>query len=109
MTDNIPGKHLTIITIAFLTLLIGGGSAMFHGLENWTWIESFYFTVATITTVGYGDIAPSNDETRLAASLYILFGVVIGAGIIRYLVGAIAKAQAQSKAARQEETKENKD
>lgn len=97
---------MAIITIAFLGVLLGGGTLLFHSLEKWTWIESFYFTVATVTTVGYGDIAPTSDETRLAASLYILFGVVIGAGIIRYLVGAMVKTQAQHRRHRKEESEE---
>lgn len=109
MTDNIPGKRLALITLLFLGALLGSGSAIFHALENWTWIESFYFTVATVTTVGYGDIAPTSDETRLAASLYILFSVIIGAAIIRYLMGALVKAQAQNRIAKRGSKETNDD
>ena len=58
-----------------LLILIGFGTWSFHILEGWTWATSFYFSVATLTTVGYGDIAPSSDETRVFAAFFILFGV----------------------------------
>lgn len=60
-----------------LLTLIGLGTWIFHTLEKWSWAESFYFTVATLTTVGYGDIHPSSDNTRVIAALFILIGVGI--------------------------------
>ena len=54
------------------------GTILFHRLEPWTWIQAFYFSVVTITTVGYGDLAPSGDLSRLFAAIYILTGVSIG-------------------------------
>ncbi len=57
---------------------------MFHHLEHWTWVESFYFTVVTVTTVGYGDLHPTTDVSRLFTALFILLGVSIGAGILSY-------------------------
>lgn len=50
---------------------------MFHFLEDWTWAESFYFSVATLTTVGYGDIHPTSDASRVATAIFILVGVGI--------------------------------
>lgn len=55
--------------------LIAAGTIVFHYLEDWTLAQSFYFSVATLTTVGYGDITPTTDETRVVAALFILVGV----------------------------------
>jgi len=60
-----------------IIFLIVAGTAVFHYLEDWTVIQSFYFSVTTLTTVGYGDLVPSNDTTRLVTSLFILIGVGI--------------------------------
>ncbi len=54
------------------------GTIVFRRLESWTWIQSFYFSVVTITTVGYGDLTPTNDPSRLFTAIYILVGVSIG-------------------------------
>ena len=40
-------------------------------------VDALYFSVVTISTVGYGDISPSTDGSRLFTTIYILFGVTI--------------------------------
>lgn len=60
------------------------GTVMFHTLEDWTWIQSFYFTVVTTTTVGYGDLHPTTDVSRLATSVFVLFGVGILVSAVGY-------------------------
>lgn len=37
---------------------------------------SFYFTVATITTVGYGDISGNNTTERVICALLMIMGVI---------------------------------
>ena len=80
--DNMRNKLRisTEIFIAYTTLLgwMAIGTIVFHRLESWTWIQSFYFSVVTITTVGYGDFTPTNDLSRLFTAIYILVGVSIG-------------------------------
>ena len=65
------------VVIFSLFSVIGASTVTFKTLEDWTWIQSFYFSVVTLTTVGYGDLSPSTDESRLAATVFILIGVGI--------------------------------
>jgi len=66
-----------VAAVSALILLIGIGTVVFHNFENWTWIQSLYFTVTTLTTVGYGDLYPTSDAARLFTTFYILAGVGI--------------------------------
>jgi voltage-gated potassium channel len=76
--------------ISSLLGLIGIGTVVFRLLEDWTWIQAFYFSVVTLSTVGYGDLHPTSDGTRLFAAFFILAGVgvvlasltVIGASLL---------------------------
>jgi len=72
-------KTRTEIMVAALTLVLWMiiGTFMFHYLENWTYISSFYFSVTTLTTVGLGDLHPTSDISRLFTALYIIFGVSV--------------------------------
>ncbi|HEY4477702.1 MAG TPA: potassium channel family protein [Candidatus Paceibacterota bacterium] len=68
------GYHIfaaIFIIVFFITL----GTVSFHILEDWSFAKSFYFSVATLTTVGYGDLHPTYDVSRTFAAFYILFGV----------------------------------
>ena len=59
---------------------LGMGTVVYHILEDWTWVDSFYFSTVTLTTVGFGDLSPSTDISKLFTVFYILSGVsLIGA------------------------------
>ena len=51
-----------------------------QGMEDFQdfdlYIASYYFTVTTITTVGYGDISATQTTERCIAILMMIFGVV---------------------------------
>lgn len=64
-----------VFSLAALVFIIIVGTVTFKYLEGWTVIEALYFTVATITTVGYGDLHPTTDASRLAAVGLLLLGV----------------------------------
>jgi voltage-gated potassium channel len=64
-------RSLAAATLA----LIGLGTVVFHWLEGWGWIDSFYFSVVAVTTVGFGDFAPQTDAGKLFTVLYIVVGI----------------------------------
>lgn len=77
----VEGSRTKIAYILFIVpLLIGVGAVVFHYLENWDWLDSVYFAVTTITTVGYGDLIPKKPETKI----FIIFYILVGVGIMLY-------------------------
>jgi hypothetical protein len=65
--------------LLFTTLFIlVFGTVVFHYLEDWRWIDSLYFCVITLTTIGYGDFTPVTDAGKVFNMIYI----VIGLGLI---------------------------
>jgi len=59
------------------------------GFENYatfdSYIASWYFSVMTMSTIGYGDISPVTSAERIVACVMML----VGAGIYAYVVGSI--------------------
>ncbi len=66
-----------MIAFAALSVLILIGTVAYHLIEHWSWVTSFYFSVCTLTTVGYGDFYPTSELSRLFTALYVLVGVAI--------------------------------
>jgi hypothetical protein len=44
-------------------------------LERLSFIDSLYFTIVTISTVGYGDISPSNITSKVFSIILIIIGI----------------------------------
>ena len=65
---TLVGTLLTIIT---------GGTIFFRWAEGWSWLDSYFFTVVTISTVGYGNLVPATDIGKIGTTLFILLGLGI--------------------------------
>lgn len=60
---------------AFFALCFIIGVAFYHLVEGFSVVNSFYFTAMTLTTVGYGDIAPHSDAGKIFTSIFAFIGV----------------------------------
>jgi voltage-gated potassium channel Kch len=69
-------QYVKLLTLT--SSVIGLGTIMYKYLEGWNWIDCLYFSVVTLTTVGYGDIAP----TTSGGKIFTIFYIIIGLGII---------------------------
>lgn len=86
----IPNVQLFVTAVA-LSSVVALGTVVYHQIEGWSWSTSFYFTVCTLTTIGYGDVVPTTDSSRLFTAFFALAGVsialasfgIIGASYLR--------------------------
>ena len=76
-------RLISAFVALFLILLIG--TVYFHQAEKWSYIDSFYFSTMTLTTVGYGDLVPTTNASKLFVSFYAIFGI----GTMLYIISTI--------------------
>ena len=68
----------------FLTVLVvlGSGTWFYHQAEGWSWLDALYFTVVTLTTIGYGDLHPTTPASKIF-TIFWFFGFKWGWAHIR--------------------------
>lgn len=74
-------RLVALVSYLMLGVLVYAHTEEHDGGTPWTYDEALYFSVVTISTVGYGDISPSKPETKAFTAIYILFGVAIVFGL----------------------------
>lgn len=72
----------------YLTIYLIASAYIFREIEHVSILNSVYWVVTTITTVGYGDVTPTHDFTKILA----MFLMVIGVAVMGYVNGVIISA-----------------
>ncbi len=73
-----PVVYRLLIAASIMAVLVILGTLIFHELEShMNYGDSFYFTVQTLFSVGFGDIPPVTDAGKIMAVIFILFGTAI--------------------------------
>lgn len=78
----------SLLFFVIIILLIGTFS--YHRIEGWRWLDSFYFSSVSLTTVGYGDLAPKTDAGKIFTVIYIFLGIGV---ILGFLAAVASKAR----------------
>jgi voltage-gated potassium channel len=76
----LPSRARIRLVLMAVLAAIAFGTIVFHLLEGWSILDSLYVTAQTVTTVGFGDIAPRTALGRAFATVFMMVGV----GIVLY-------------------------
>jgi len=79
--------------LVIVVLLLVGTVAFSLVFEHWSIEDSMYFTVVTLTTVGYGDMTPSTPCGRLFMSAFAIVGIAILAVAISVIGSRFVETQ----------------
>ncbi|QGY44287.1 two pore domain potassium channel family protein [Maribellus comscasis] len=79
--DFLRDKTYRGLVISTFSVLVSG-TLVYHFVEGWRWLDSVYFSVITLATVGYGDFSPQTDFGKIFTIFYVLTGIGILFGFI---------------------------
>lgn len=79
-------QYSTQILAGTIVVVLGVGTVVYRLLEGWSWVDSLYFSVVTLTTVGYGDLSPTTDASKLFTVVYIVMGVSLLGAVINEIL-----------------------
>ena len=95
MQSSLAGQSLMYVSAltALFTVSAAALMTVIEGkTEHWGFADSLWWAIVTVTTVGYGDIAPASPMGRLLAVALMLCGLgllsTLAAAISTYFVGS---------------------
>jgi len=74
------------------------GTWFYAKVEGWSILDSLYFSVITLTTVGYGDFSPQTPPGKIFTMIYVLVGLGLISGFVYLLAertGIIKKSETE--------------
>lgn len=78
-------KNRYLFLVVFLLLF--GGTIFYMRVEHWRFLDSIFFCVVTLATVGYGNMVPQTDLGKI----FTIFYIIIGISIFLFFVNNLAK------------------
>lgn len=69
-------------------MLTAAGTVGFHFIEHWSWFDSFYMVVITLSTIGYSEVHTLSQAGREFNIVLIIAGVAL----VFLMIGALTQA-----------------
>jgi voltage-gated potassium channel len=76
-----------IFATVMLALVVGLGTVGYMTLEHWSFLDSLYMTVITISTVGFSEVNPVSTPGRILTMTVLISGL----GVLAYVVGTLTR------------------
>ena len=73
-------KHIELrlrLSLFLLMLVILAAALFYRSTEGWSLINSLYFAISTASTVGYGDLTPSHDISKIFTIVFIILSTTL--------------------------------
>jgi potassium channel subfamily K len=85
-------RRWLVLGVASLALVVVGVVAgMF--IEGWQMLTALYFVIQIVTTIGYGDVTPTADITKVFTAIYVLCSLVIIANFFHLFTEYMVRVQ----------------
>lgn len=81
---------ILFIILLFLSLIFFG-TIGFYFIQGWSFLDSLYMTVITISTVGYKEVGDLSVQGKIFTIGLILLGVILVTKIVQLLIEAIVE------------------
>lgn len=80
-------KREIVIAHVLLLVLFGVGTAGYHYIEGWTWMDGFYMTFITFTTIGFAEVGDLSTAGRFFTVAISVFGI----GMVAFIAARAAR------------------
>eukprot|EP00977_Amphora_coffeiformis_P005066 scaffold1068_cov167-Amphora_coffeaeformis.AAC.24 len=93
--------------VALLIYLAAGVLAYHRVVEQWSIVDALYFTCVCFSTVGFGDLCPTNAASRLFTTLFGLGGIAFLGAAIASIGSSVVQAERDAMAAARKRSRDS--
>ncbi len=87
-------EEFRILLVLLLSILIGGTCFYWH-VEGWSVIDALYFCVMTMSTIGYGELAPTTPLSKIFTIVYSILSIGLFAAVLaKMVIEAVSRKKA---------------
>lgn len=84
MSEGINERKILIAVILLITIVFVGVFG-YMGIEDFGFVDAFYMTIITLTTVGFGEVQPLSDNGKV----FTAFLSFISLGFFAYSISVV--------------------
>ena len=95
------------ILLFFLMSLLAGGTLFYYRVEGWSIIDSLYFSVMTMSTIGYGDYVPTTTLSKLFTIVFSILSIGFFAAVITKVVSIVLQLKKNKVTKHKKQTSDN--
>jgi hypothetical protein len=70
-------RRIYPILAGAVVFVLALGTVVYHYLEDWSWVDAFYFSAVAGSTVGFGDLSPTTNGSKIFTVVYIFSSITI--------------------------------
>lgn len=88
---------LLVAGVSFLITVTAISTVFFRYVEGWSWLDSYFFTVVTLSTVGYGNLVPETPHGKIGTTVLIFAGIGAFAFVIQQMASHLMRREVERK------------
>lgn len=82
-----PAQREVLVANGALLVLLLVGTLGYRLIEGWPWVDGFYMTFITLTTIGFGEVG----ELSVAGRFFTILIGVVGIGLVAFIAARSAQ------------------
>ena len=88
-------ESFRILLFLLLTFLVSGTYFYWH-VEGWSVVDALYFCFMTMSTIGYGDLVPTTELSKIFTIVYSFLSIGVFVAVIAKLVIAVVSQKKEA-------------
>ena len=89
-------KEFRALLVVMVTLL-AGATIFYWRMEGWGIVDSIYFSVMTMSTIGYGDLVPTTALSKLFTIVFALLSIGVFVAVVGKLVAILLRQRSKAR------------